>query len=86
MGGYQVLDLQGNNFIASVGIKINGIYDKIEGTNKVFLIHHIVYKSKEYKDVFAVVTGSTPYVFNIDEYKIKITIRSDDSVVFTDIA
>lgn len=40
IGGYQILDLEGKDFVLNSGVKVKGIWDKIEGTNSAFLVEH----------------------------------------------
>lgn len=86
-GGYKILDFNGCKLHTSTQTFnryeiINGIYDRIESSDKAFLIEGYNLDGVEYKAFFAtfvVNSGSFVTIFN-NHY---ITISSDDKVVVT---
>lgn len=87
-GGYKILDFNGCKLRTSTtqGFEkyeiINGIYDRIESSDKVFLIEGYNLDGVEYKAFFAtfvVNSGSFVTIFN-NHY---ITISADDKIVVT---
>lgn len=57
-GGYQILDLSGNNFTVGASQYVRGAYDKIEGTRKVILVSGLEVEGVEYRDAFVDFTVS----------------------------
>lgn len=51
-GGYQIIDLGNKEITTGVGMLIDGIYDKIEGTRKALLISGLNLDGTEYHDTF----------------------------------
>ena len=86
-GGYKILDFNGYKFRTSTSTVvrstiINGIYDRIESSDKAFLVEGYNLDGVKYKaffTAFVVNSGSFVTIFN-NHY---ITISSDDKVVVT---
>ena len=79
-GGYQIIDLKGRNLITDTPVKVEGIYDKIEGTTKALLFTGIVIDNKEYRDTYPIVGVIADYfrVFMYDRYFI---INAEDEII-----
>lgn len=86
-GGYKILDFNGYKFHTSTSAvsrstTIKGIYDRIESSDKAFLVEGYNLDGVEYKaffTAFVVNSGSFVTIFN-NHY---ITISSDDKIVVT---
>lgn len=86
-GGYRILDFNGNKFYTSTAAverstKIPGIYERIEGSDKAFLVEGYNLDGVEYKaffTAFIVTDGSFVTIFN-NHY---ITISADDEITVT---
>lgn len=86
-GGYKILDFNGYKFYTSTSAvsrstTINGIYDRIESSDKAFLVEGYNLDGVEYKaffTAFVVNSGSFVTIFN-NHY---ITISADDKIVVT---
>lgn len=83
-GGYIIIDLQGKELLDGVGMVVDGIYDKVEGTSKAILVSGFNFEGVEYKDTFVAfsVVGSA-FVGKIYEKEIKI--EDTDVVTITDV-
>ena len=86
-GGYKILDFNGYTFSTSTtsapkSTTIEGIYDRIENSDKAFLVEGYNLDGVEYKAFFTsfVVTGSS-FVAIFNNHRI--TILADDEVVVT---
>lgn len=82
IGGYQIIDLGGKKLTSNVGMTYNGLYEKIEGTNKPILVSGINLGGKEYHDTWCEfnVNGSN-YEGLI--YGNKIVIQDNDVITVT---
>lgn len=86
-GGYTIIDLKNKNFKDSVGMVIDGIYDRIESTRKPIRLCNVVIDDKELRDVdvvFLGVSGSTytaTMIIGTTDYSL--TISDLDVVTFT---
>lgn len=86
-GGYKILDFNGYTFSTSStsapkSTTIDGIYERIEGSDKAFLIEGYNLDGVEYKaffTAFVVTDGSFVTIFN-NHY---ITISANDKIVVT---
>lgn len=86
-GGYKILDFNGYTFSTSTtgapkSTIIDGIYERIEGSDKAFLIEGYNLDGVEYKaffTAFVVTDGSFVTIFN-NHY---ITISANDKIVVT---
>ena len=86
-GGYRILDFNGYTFSTSTtsapkSTVVDGIYERIEGSNKAFLVEGYNLDGVEYKAFFTAFTvsgGSFVTIFN-DHY---ITISSNDKIIVT---
>ena len=86
-GGYKILDFNGYKFHTSTvdvsrSTTINGIYDRIESSDKAFLVEGYNLDGVEYKaffTAFVVNSGSFVTIFN-NHY---ITISANDKIVVT---
>ena len=86
-GGYKILDFNGYKFNTSTSsdyrpTKIDGIYDRIESSDKAFLIEGYNLDGVKYKaffTAFVVTGGSFVTIFN-NHY---ITISANDKIVVT---
>lgn len=86
-GGYKILDFNGYTFSTSTtsapkSTIIDGIYERIEGSDKAFLIEGYNLDGVEYKaffTAFVVTGGSFVTIFN-NHY---ITISANDKIVVT---
>lgn len=86
-GGYKILDFNGYKFYTSTSAvsrstTINGIYDRIESSDKAFLVEGYNLDGVKYKaffTAFVVNGGSFVTIFN-NHY---ITISADDKIVVT---
>lgn len=84
-GGYLIIDLAGVE-IDSTGVKIDGIYDRIEGCDKPILLRGINNDGTEMKPRFvAFDVSGTDYVGNLNTTTV-ITVEDDDTVSITDIS
>lgn len=81
-GGYQIIDLENNNFTPGTAITINSIYDKCEGTTKPYLLTNIKISSKEYGNTFIELKNNESN-FTGQCYGYNVTITNSDSVTFT---
>ena len=89
-GGYKILDFNGYTFSTSTTSEpqstiIDGIYERIEGSDKAFLIEGYNLDGVEYKaffTAFVVTGGSFVTIFN-NHY---ITISANDKIVVTAVA
>lgn len=81
-GGYQIINLLNMNFVNTVSMVVDGVYDKIEGSLKPILLSGITIDDVEYHDLFVnpIVVGSS-YV--ISAYGYIIEISDIDVVTFT---
>lgn len=86
-GGYKILDFNGRKFFTSTSAverftKINGIYDRIESSDKVFLVEGYNLDGVKYKAFFtAFVVNGGSFVTIFDNHYI--TISADDKIVVT---
>ena len=86
-GGYKILDFNGYKFFISTSTferftKINGIYDRIESSDKVFLVEGFNLGAVKYKAFFtAFVANGGSFVTIFDNNYI--TISADDKIVVT---
>ena len=86
-GGYKILDFNGYKFRTSTSVvetftKIDGIYDRIENSDKAFLVEGYNLDGVKYKaffTAFVVTGGSFVTIFN-NHY---ITISANDKIVVT---
>ena len=86
-GGYKILDFNGYTFYTSAtsapkSTTIDGIYERIESSDKAFLVEGYNLDGVEYKaffTAFVVTDGSFVTIFN-NHY---ITISADDKIVVT---
>lgn len=78
-GGYQIIDLKGANLVQEVPVKIEGIYDKIEGTTKPLLFTGVVIDGKEYRDIYPTVAVLMDY-FRVNMYDKYFLINADDEI------
>ena len=86
-GGYKILDFNGYKFHTSTSVvevftKIDGIYDRIENSDKAFLVECYNLDGVKYKaffTAFVVTDGSFVTIFN-NHY---IKISANDEVVVT---
>lgn len=86
-GGYKILDFRGYTFETSTtatprSTTINGIYERIEGSDKAFLIEGYNLDGVEYKSFFtAFVVQGGAFVTIFDNHYI--TISSNDKIAVT---
>ena len=78
-GGYQIIDLKGANLVEGTPVKVDGIYDKIEGTTKPLLFTGVVIDGKEYRDVYPTVGVLMDY-FRVNMYDRYFLINADDEI------
>lgn len=92
-GGYKIIDLENKNHEVGVGMVHEGIYDAIEGTNKVILLSGLVFEGTELHDVFVFPSVSgTAFVFPMTvvssdaTHTVLVTVEDTDvvTVTFTD--
>lgn len=82
-GGYQIINLDGVVHNVGSGVTHEGIYERINGTQKPIMISGININGLEYHDCYVEpnVNGSN-YEFNI--YGYKATVSNADAVIFTE--
>ena len=86
-GGYKILDFNGYKFNTSTSsdyrsTKIDGIYDRIESSDKAFLIEGYNLDGIYYKSFFAsFIYGGGSFVTIFNEHRISIS--SNDEVIVT---
>ena len=82
IGGYQIIDLKGKKLTVNDGVVYEGIYDLIEGTNKVIIISGLVVGGVEYDDtvVECNVVGSN---FECVLHGYKLTIQDSDVITIS---
>ena len=86
-GGYKILDFNGYTFHTSTtaverSTRIKGIYERVEGSDKAFLVEGYNLDGVEYKaffTAFVVTDGSFVTIFN-NHY---ITISANDEIIVT---
>lgn len=85
MGGYQIIDVTGLAF-ASSGTKVTkeGVYDLLEGTDKVVLLHGLTYKSVAYHDVWLNDLKKSGTTYSGTVFGNTIAIANDDGITITD--
>ena len=83
-GGYIIIDLQGKQLLDGVGMVVDGIYDKVEGSTKAILLSGLNFEGVEYKDAFVsfYVVGSA-FIGKVNSKQIKI--EDTDVVTITDL-
>lgn len=86
-GGYKILDFNGYKFYTSTtseyrSTKIDGIYDRIENSDKVFLVEGYNLDGIKYKTFFATfIFGGGTFITIFNDHRISIS--SNDEVVVT---
>ena len=84
-GGYQIVDFGGKSFTLGTGIKVDGAYDKINGTRKPIYVSGIVIAGTEYHDTYVDFTvNQTNFEGTI--YGKKIVVKNDDTVTISNAA
>lgn len=79
-GGYQIINLDGVAHNVGSGVTHEGIYERIDGTQKPIMLSGLNVGGTDYHDSYVtpIVVGSN-YV--IEVYDFKITINANDSVI-----
>ena len=84
MGGYQIIDVTGLTFNSGTKVTKEGVWDLIEGTCKVLLLHGLKYKGTEYRDVWLNDLTHTGANYTGTVFGNTITITNDDGITITD--
>lgn len=88
-GGYQIINLLNMNFVNTVSMVVDGIYDKIEGSIKPILLSGITIDDVEYHDLFVnpIVIGSSyvisayGYIIEISDIDVVTVTKVEDTIV-----
>lgn len=81
-GGYQIIDLKNTQLTLNMGKVFDGIYDLIEGTNKVKLVSGLNVGGTEYDDCYVdFAVSGTSFVGEV--YGLVITVADTDTVTVT---
>ena len=81
-GGYQIIDLKNKALTSGVGMKFDGVYDKVKGTHKPILVCGLNVGGTEYHDSYVDFTvAGTAYTGTI--YGKTIKIEDTDVVTVT---
>lgn len=82
LGGYTIINLGGKDIVGSV--KIDGIYERLEASNKAKLVSGLVINGTEYDDMFllftVVGTNFVGKIMNGNGKLITLTITQEDLV------
>lgn len=82
LGGYTIINLGGQDIVSSV--KIDGIYERLEASNKAKLVSGLVISGTEYDDMFllftVVGTSFVGKIMNGNGKLITLTITQEDLV------
>ena len=83
MGGYQIIDVSGLAFTSGTKVTKEGVYDLLEGTDKVVLLHGLVLAGVKYRDAWLndLKKSGTNYTGTV--YGNTITIANDDGITIT---
>lgn len=84
-GGYQILDFNGANFTVGNAVKVDGIWEKVEGNyHKVLLVENLSFRNVE-QTAFWVTATSGDNNYTLLGYEgYTITVTNEDEITFTE--
>ena len=83
LGGYQILDLKGYDFVVGTKATIDGVWSALDGSTYAVMVCNLVVADKELRNTWIVdlKKDSTNYVGTIYDYTI--TIGNDNGVTIS---
>lgn len=82
MGGFQYIDLSNYQFTSETGVVVDGIYNRMKGTDKPIVVHGLTLGGVLYRDEVVQIVTDSGQLKGFIGVTVTFTVSTNDVVIF----